>query len=56
MGAGIDLDARPGIVREIFGSSDATTVHMKDHLSGPQGFLRSVLRGLADFDAADPAH
>jgi len=52
VGAGTDLDTRLGIVRGIFESSDATTVYMKDHPSGPQGFLpfvRSVLRGLADF-------
>jgi hypothetical protein len=52
MGAGIDLEARLEIVREIFQSSDTTTVHMKDRASGPEGFLpfvRSVLRGLSDF-------
>ena len=49
MGAGIDLDTRIQIVREIFRSSDTTTVHMKDHASGPEGFLpfaRSVLEGM----------
>jgi len=49
MGGGIDLETRLQMVREIFQSSDTTTVHMKDHASGSQGFLpfvRSVLRGL----------
>lgn len=49
MGAGIDLDARLAIVREVFQLSDTTTVHLKDRASGPEGFLpfvRSVLRGL----------
>ena len=53
MGAGIDLETRLQIVREIFQLSDTTTVHMKDHASGPQGFLpfvRSVLRGLKDYE------
>jgi hypothetical protein len=52
MGAGIDLEARLDIVREIFQASDATTVHLKDRVSGKLGFLpfvRSVLRGLDDY-------
>lgn len=51
MGAGIDLEIRLQIVREIFQLSNTTTVHMKDRASGPQGFLpfvRAVLRGLKD--------
>lgn len=49
MGAGIDLETRLAIVREIFESSDTTTVHMKDRTSGKEAFLpfaRSVLHGL----------
>ncbi len=49
IGAGIDLEARLQIVREIFQLSDSTSVHMKDRASGPQDFLpfaRTVLRGL----------
>lgn len=58
MGAGIDLETRLEIIREVFQSSDTTTVHMKDRISGKQGFLpfaRSVLRGLNDYEplAAD---
>ena len=51
MGAGLDLDDRLQIIREIFQASDTTSVHMKDRASGPQGFLpfiRAVLRGLDD--------
>lgn len=51
VGAGLDLEARLEIVREIFLTSDKTTVHMKDRASRPEGFLpfvRSVLAGLAD--------
>jgi hypothetical protein len=51
MGAGIELEPRLQIVREIFQSSDATTVHMKDRATGPEGFLpfvRAVLHGLND--------
>jgi len=50
MGAGLDLDTRLEIIREIFQSSDTTTVHMKDGASGPEGFqpfVRAVLSGLA---------
>jgi len=51
MGAGINLGARLEIVREIFGKSDTTNVHMKDAASGPEGllpFVRSVILGLRD--------
>ena len=54
MGAGIDLDTRLEIVREIFESSEKTTVHLKDSVSGREGFLPFVgalLRGLRDYDA-----
>jgi hypothetical protein len=50
MGAGLDLDTRLTVVREIFESSDGTTVHMKDKDSGPEGFLpfvQAILGGLA---------
>ena len=42
MGAGIDLETRLQIVREIFQSSDTTTVHMKDRATGPDGFLSFI--------------
>lgn len=51
MGGGLTLETRLQMVREIIQSSDTTTVHMKDHASGSQGFLpfvRSVLHGFAD--------
>lgn len=54
MGAGIDLETRLEIVREIFHASETTTVHMKDVRSGPQGFLPfvgSILSGLNNSDA-----
>jgi hypothetical protein len=53
MGAGLDLDVRLEIVREIFDSSETTTVHMKGHLPGPEGYLpfvRAVLQGLRDYE------
>lgn len=49
MGAGIDLETRLAIVREVFQTSDVTTVHMKDRASGKEAFLpfaRSVLHVL----------
>ncbi|MCJ1460451.1 hypothetical protein MMC28_010833 [Mycoblastus sanguinarius] len=39
MSAGIDLETRLEIVREVFRLSDSTTVHMKDTTAGPQGFV-----------------
>jgi hypothetical protein len=53
MGAGIDLETRLQIVREILQLSDKTTVHLKDRVSGPEGFLpfvRAVLRGVRDYE------
>jgi hypothetical protein len=55
MGAGIDLDSRLEIVREIFRLSSTTTVHMKDAASGREGFLTfvgAILRGLTDLPSA----
>jgi hypothetical protein len=52
IGGGLDLDARAEMVQEIFQSSDRATIHMKDQMSGPQGFLpfvKAVLRGLDDY-------
>lgn len=49
MGAGIELEQRLEIVREILTSSAFTSIHMKDAASGPQGFLpfvAGVLKGL----------
>ncbi|MER5756047.1 hypothetical protein [Streptomyces sp. NPDC002088] len=51
MGAGLDLDIRLKIIREIYESCDSTTVRMKDRASGPEGclpFIQAVLGGLAD--------
>ena len=53
IGAGLDLDLRLEIVREIFRTRQKTTVHLKDAASGPDGFLpfiRSVLLGLSDYE------
>ncbi|MFI9504223.1 hypothetical protein [Nocardia sp. NPDC052566] len=49
MGAGLALDIRLAIVREVFETSTATTVHMKDSSSGPEGlapFVNAVVTGL----------
>jgi hypothetical protein len=48
MGGGIPLEDRLAIVRELFLSSETTSVHMKDVASGPEGmlpFARRVLEG-----------
>src|SRR5215471_16107034 len=39
MGAGIELEKRLEIVRYVFNTSNATSVHMKDYASGPGGFV-----------------
>jgi hypothetical protein len=49
MGGGLDLEIRLAIVREVFQLSNATTVHMKDIETGPQGFfpfVHALLQGL----------
>lgn len=53
IGGGLDLDTRAAMAREVFQSSDKATVHMKDQMSGPEGFLpfaRAVLAGLDDYE------
>jgi hypothetical protein len=52
IGGGLDLEIRLKMVQQVFQTSDPTTVHMKDQMSGPEGFLpfvRSVLIGLNDY-------
>lgn len=56
LGGGLDLDARAEMVRAVFESSDRATVHMKDHRSGPEGFVpffRAVLEGLRDYRSVE---
>lgn len=53
IGGGLDLAVRAEVVREVFLSSDRATVHMKDQMSGPEGFgpfARAVLDGLRDYE------
>jgi hypothetical protein len=53
IGGGLDLEARAAMVREVFQASDRATVHMKDQMSGPEGFLpfaRAVLAGLGGYE------
>jgi len=53
IGGGIDLQSRLDIVREIYRSSDRTTVHLEDQILGPEGyvpFVRSVLLGVKDYE------
>ena len=56
IGGGLDLEARAAMVREVFQSSDRATVHMKDQMSGPEGFLpfvRAMLAGLAGYEPGE---
>jgi len=51
LGGGLPLEIRLAIVREVFTLSSATTVHMKDIDSGPEGFfpfVSAVIRGLRE--------
>src|SRR6266480_2034324 len=53
IGGGLGLEARAVMVREVFRSSDRATVHLKDHMSGPEGFLpfvSAVLGGLRGYE------
>lgn len=53
LGGGLSLDVRLEAIRAVFESSDKVTVHMKDHLSGPEGFVpfvRAVLGGLDGYE------
>ena len=53
LGGGLDIATRADAVREVFRLSDKATVHMKDQLSGPEGFVpftQALLRGLADYE------
>jgi hypothetical protein len=52
LGGGLSLEARLQMVRAVFESSDRATLHLKDHFSGPEGFVpfvRAVLDGLKSY-------
>jgi hypothetical protein len=52
LGGGMDLDTRLDMVRVVFESSARATVHLKDHRSGPEGFVpfvRALVGGLEGF-------
>ena len=56
IGGGLDLEARAAMVRAVFQSSERATVHMKDQLSGPEGFLpfvKAVLGGLSSYEPSE---
>lgn len=49
IGPGLDIDTRLDAIRQVFEHSDYTTVHMKDHSTGPEGglnFVKAILHGL----------
>lgn len=54
IGAGIEIEKRLEIIKEIFKCSDGTTVHLKDKISGGQGmmpFVKGTLDGLKGYEA-----
>jgi hypothetical protein len=58
LGGGLDLSTRLDAVREVFQSSDKATVHMKDHRSGPDGYVPfavAVLQGLSGYEPRESA-
>jgi hypothetical protein len=53
LGGGLDLDVRAQAIGAVFESSDNATFHLKDAMSGPEGFVpfaRAVLRGLDGYE------
>lgn len=53
LGGGLDIDVRVEAVRAVYESSDNATVHLKDAMSGPEGFVpfvRAVLSGMAGYE------
>jgi hypothetical protein len=50
MGAGIEIEKRLEIVKEIFSLSQATNIHLKNATSGPAGLLPFVKRVLVGFE------
>ena len=53
IGGGLDLEVRLKMIQQVFLASDLASVHMKDQMSGPEGFLpfvRSLLIGLSDYE------
>src|SRR5690242_3354478 len=59
LGGGLSLADRLDMIRAVYESSDRATLHMKDHRSGPEGFVpfvRAVLGGLRDFKPTDSAN
>ena len=53
LGGGLDIETRLSAVRIVFELSDRATVHMKDQLSGPEGFVPfaiALVHGLANYE------
>lgn len=53
LGGGLDIATRALAVQTVFQLSDRATVHMKDQLSGPQGyvpFAAAVLQGVLEYE------
>ena len=53
IGAGLDIDKRLEIIKYIFATSEATTVHLKDRTTGPKGmlpFVKATLEGLEKYN------
>jgi hypothetical protein len=59
LGGGLSLEARLEMIQAVYESSDRATLHMKDHRSGPEGFVpfvRAVLSGLRDYQPTESAN
>lgn len=53
MGAGLDVETRLSIIREVFRLSESTSVHVKDATTGPEGFFPFVKAILDGFKRAE---
>lgn len=49
-----DLEARAVMVRAVFQASDRATVHLKDQMSGPAGFLPFAAAALGGLGGYEP--
>jgi hypothetical protein len=53
LGGGLDIATRSSAVQVIFERSDRATVHLKDQMSGPEGFVPfavALMRGLSGYE------
>jgi hypothetical protein len=53
LGGGLDIATRASAVQLVFELSDRATIHMKDQMSGPEGFVpfvKAIVHGLSTYE------